>query len=100
MAKVTKRSRPLLRDLQARISTNVATGGQEVFDNFGLIERVTIVLETRDGRIPEVDSLLTRWLESRIKGVSETRCRKTFRTRLSKNNTERVSYHVSPSLST
>lgn len=37
------------------ISTYVATGGQEVVDNFGLIERVTIVRETRDGRNPEED---------------------------------------------
>ena len=50
-----------------RISTNVATGGQEVFDNFGLIERVTIVRETRDGRMQEVEVKLSDWVFNAIR---------------------------------
>ncbi|MFN9975392.1 MAG: replication initiator protein A, partial [Phycisphaerae bacterium] len=34
-----------------RISTNIVTGGLEVFETFGLIERARIVRETRDGRM-------------------------------------------------
>lgn len=45
-----------------RISTNVVTGGQEVFENFGLIEYAKIVRETRDGRMQEVEVKLADWV--------------------------------------
>ena len=45
-----------------RISTNVVTGGQEVFQNFGLIDRFEIVRETRDGRMQEVEVKLSDWV--------------------------------------
>lgn len=50
-----------------RISTNIATGGQEVFETFGLIERAKIVRETRDGRMQEVEVKLSDWLFNAIK---------------------------------
>ncbi|ESQ92543.1 replication initiator protein A [Asticcacaulis benevestitus] len=49
-----------------RISTNVITGGEEVFDNFGLIERSRIVRETRDGRMQEVEIKLSDWVFNAI----------------------------------
>lgn len=45
-----------------RISTNIATGGQEVYDNFGLIDRATIIRETRDGRMQDVEIRLSDWV--------------------------------------
>lgn len=45
-----------------RISTNIITGGQEIFSNFGLIERFEIVRETRDGRMQEVEVKLSDWV--------------------------------------
>ncbi|WP_172331666.1 replication initiator protein A [Mangrovicoccus sp. HB161399] len=45
-----------------RISTNIATGGQETFETFGLIERASIVRETREGRMQEVEIKLSDWL--------------------------------------
>ncbi len=50
-----------------RISTNIVTGGQEVYDNFGLVERVTIVRETRDGRMQEVEVKLSDWVFNAIR---------------------------------
>ena len=50
-----------------RISTNIVTGGKEVFDNFGLVERVTIVRETRDGRMQEVEVKLSDWVFNAIR---------------------------------
>lgn len=50
-----------------RISTNIVTGGQEVFDNFGLVERVTLVRETRDGRMQEVEVKLSDWVFNAIR---------------------------------
>ncbi len=49
-----------------RISTNVATGGQEVFENFGLIEGSKIVRATRDGRMQEVEIKLADWVFNAI----------------------------------
>lgn len=45
-----------------RISTNIITGGKEIFSNFGLIDRFEIVRETRDGRMQEVEVRLSDWV--------------------------------------
>lgn len=45
-----------------RISTNIVTGGTETFENFGIIERVKIVRETREGRMQEVEVKLSDWV--------------------------------------
>lgn len=50
-----------------RISTNIVTGGHEVFENFGLIERAKIVRETRDGRMQEVEVKLSDWVFNAIR---------------------------------
>ena len=50
-----------------RISTNIVTGGQEVFETFGLIERARIVRETRDGRMQEVEVKLSDWVFNAIR---------------------------------
>ena len=50
-----------------RISTNVITGGHEVFETFGLIERARIVRETRDGRMQEVEIKLSDWVFNAIR---------------------------------
>lgn len=50
-----------------RISTNIITGGQEVFETFGIIERARIVRETRDGRMQEVEVKLSDWVFNAIK---------------------------------
>lgn len=49
-----------------RISTNITTGGLEIFETFGLIERATIVRETRDGRMQEVEVKLSDWVFNAI----------------------------------
>ena len=50
-----------------RISTNIVTGGIEQFDTFGLIERATIVRETRDGRMQEVEIKLSDWVFNAVR---------------------------------
>ena len=50
-----------------RISTNIVTGGKEVFETFGLIERAKIVRETRDGRMQEVEVKLSDWVFNAIR---------------------------------
>jgi plasmid replication initiation protein len=50
-----------------RISTNIVTGGREVFENFGLVERSRIVRETRDGRMQEVEIKLSDWVFNAIR---------------------------------
>lgn len=50
-----------------RISTNITTGGEEVFENFGLIERSKIVRQTRDGRMQEVEIRLSDWVFNAIR---------------------------------
>lgn len=45
-----------------QIVTNIITGGQEVFDVFGLIDRARIIRETRDGRMQEVEIVLSDWV--------------------------------------
>lgn len=50
-----------------RISTNITTGGEEIFETFGLIERAKIVRETRNGRMQEVEVKLSDWVFNAIK---------------------------------
>lgn len=50
-----------------QISTNIATGGKETFDTFGLIDRARIVRETRDGRMQEVEVKLSDWVFNAIR---------------------------------
>lgn len=50
-----------------RISTNLITGGEEVFENFGLIEKSKIVRQTRDGRMQEVEIKLSDWVFNAIR---------------------------------
>jgi plasmid replication initiation protein len=65
-----------------RISTNITTGGKEIFETFGLIERARIVRETRDGRMQEVEVKLSDWVFNAI-GAHEvlTLSREYFRLR-------------------
>jgi hypothetical protein len=49
-----------------RISTNIATGGKEIFETFGLIESARIVREERDGRMQEVEVKLSDWVFNAI----------------------------------
>lgn len=49
-----------------QISTNIITGGEEVFEVFGLIERAKVVKETRDGRMQEVEIKLSDWVFNAI----------------------------------
>ena len=50
-----------------RISTNIVTGGKEIFRTFGLIESAEIVRETRDGRMQEVEIKLSDWVFNAIR---------------------------------
>ena len=50
-----------------RISTNIVTGGHEVFRTFGLIESAEVVRETRDGRMQEVEIKLSDWVFNAIR---------------------------------
>lgn len=65
-----------------RISTNITTGGKEIFETFGLIERAKIVRETRDGRMQEVEVKLSDWVFNAIKAQEVlTLSREYFRLR-------------------
>ena len=50
-----------------RITTNIQTGGKEVFDDFGIIDHSRIVRETRDGRMHEVEITLSDWVFDAIR---------------------------------
>lgn len=50
-----------------RISTNIVSGGKEEFKTFGLIEHATIVRETRDGRMQEVEVKISDWVFGAIR---------------------------------
>lgn len=50
-----------------RVSTNIVTGGQEIFRTFGLIESAEIVRQTRDGRMQEVEVKLSDWVFNAIR---------------------------------
>lgn len=65
-----------------RISTNIITDGQEIFETFGLIERARIVRETRDGRMQEVEVKLSDWVFNAIRAQEVlTLSREYFRLR-------------------
>ncbi len=49
-----------------RISTNIVTGGKEIFRTFGIIEHAEVVRETRDGRMQEVEIKLSDWVFNAI----------------------------------
>ena len=48
------------------ISTNIKTGGREELDVFGLIERAKVVRETREGRMQEIEIVLSDWVFNAI----------------------------------
>nr|WP_234822623.1 replication initiator protein A [Palleronia aestuarii] len=48
------------------ISTNIKTGGTEALDVFGLIERARVVRETRDGRMQDIEIVLSDWVFNAI----------------------------------
>jgi plasmid replication initiation protein len=50
-----------------RISTNIVTGGAEVFRTFGLIESAEIVRQSREGRMQEVEIKLSDWVFNAIR---------------------------------
>ena len=50
-----------------RISTNIVTGGKEIFRTFGLIESAEVVREARDGRMQEVEIKLSDWVFNAIR---------------------------------
>jgi len=55
--------REALERLQGtQIATNIVTGDKEVFDVFSLVDRARIVRETRDGRMQEVEIVLSDWV--------------------------------------
>ena len=51
-----------LRLQGTQIETNVVTGGHETWDVFSLIDRARIVRESRDGRMQEVEIVLSDWV--------------------------------------
>lgn len=57
----------LLRLAGTRIETNVTTGEMEQLDGFGLIESYSIVRETREGRMQEVEIKLSDWVFNAIR---------------------------------
>lgn len=55
--------REALERLQGtQIATNIVTGGKETFDLFSPIDRGKIIRETRDGRMQEVEIILSDWV--------------------------------------
>jgi plasmid replication initiation protein len=50
-----------------RIGTNIITGGEEILDNFGLIDRFKIIRQTRDGRMLEIEVTLSDWVFNAIR---------------------------------
>ena len=63
----TRLKEALERLAGTRIATNIITGGEEALDNFGLIDRFTIVRETRDGRMRDVEVALSDWVYNAIR---------------------------------
>lgn len=49
-----------------RIQTNIITGGEEILDDFGIIDRFRIIRETRDGRMLEIEVTLSDWMFNAI----------------------------------
>ena len=65
-----------------RISTNITTGGKEIFETFGLIESAKIVRETREGRMQEVEVKLSDWVFNAVRAQEVlTLSREYFRLR-------------------
>ena len=58
----------LVRLAGTRIETNITTGGKELIDGFGLIDRYRIVRETRDGRMLDLEVTLSDWVFNAIEG--------------------------------
>lgn len=59
--------REALERLQGtQITTNIVTGGVELFDVFSLIDRARVIRETRDGRMLEVEVTLSDWVFNAI----------------------------------
>lgn len=50
-----------------QIETNIVTGGTEKLDFFSIIDRATIVRETRDGRMQEIEIKLSDWVFDAIR---------------------------------
>ncbi|MHB8283149.1 MAG: replication initiator protein A [Caulobacteraceae bacterium] len=48
------------------VSTNLITGGEEIFETFGLIDKAKIVRQTRDGRMTDVEITLSDWVFNAI----------------------------------
>jgi hypothetical protein len=51
-----------------RIETNIITNGIEQVDMFGLLDRVRIVRETRDGRMLDLEITLSDWVFNALAG--------------------------------
>lgn len=45
-----------------QIETNIMTGGKDIWDLFGLIDRARIVKESREGRMQEIEVVLSEWV--------------------------------------
>lgn len=65
----------LLKDAMRRlqgtqIETNIKNGGREYFKVFGLIDSAEIVRETRDGRMQDVEIVLSDWIFDAIQNNS------------------------------
>jgi Replication initiator protein A len=45
-----------------QIATNIITGGKDIWDVFSLVDRARIVRESRDGRMQEVEVVLSDWV--------------------------------------
>lgn len=52
-----------------QIATNIITGGKETFDIFSLIDRAKIVRETREGRMQEVEIVLSDWVFQAVEAM-------------------------------
>lgn len=50
-----------------RISTNITTGGKDVFETFDLIESARIVRQTREGGMQEIEIKLSDWVFNAIR---------------------------------
>ena len=45
-----------------QIATNIITGGKDIWDVFSLVDRARIIRESRDGRMQEVEVVLSDWV--------------------------------------
>lgn len=45
-----------------QIATNIITGGKDIWEVFSLVDRARIVKESRDGRMQEVEVVLSDWV--------------------------------------